>query len=171
MKIVKSKLPSDSLMNRYLPANFTDTYSCEVAVGNDITPDDIMISFWTNPPKWIESLFNLRNKMVKIVGLKGADQNKGESQRELIDCIKEGRSYGMFSVEGKSENETVLKLTDKHLDAYISAFVTEVGNKRKVSISTVVDIHNWLGYIYFYSICPFHKIVVKGMMRHIFKEG
>ncbi|WP_101688793.1 DUF2867 domain-containing protein [Dysgonomonas massiliensis] len=170
MKIKKSDLPVDSLMRKYLPANYYDVFSC--VTDEEISPDDLMIEFWTKPPKWVAFLFTLRNKIVKKIGLKGADSGDDQSQNELIECIRQGTSYSIFSVEGKSEYETVLKLSDRHLDAYVSAYIVKASEgKYCISISTVVDIHNWLGYVYFYPICPFHKLVVKGMMRHILTKA
>lgn len=166
MKIKKSDLPADSLMRKYLPANYYDVFSC--VTDEEISPDDLMIEFWTKPPKWVEFLLNLRDKVVKLVGLKSADPNKSKREKEFIDCIRKGGKYSVFSVEVKSENETIIKLSDKHLDAYMSAYVEVIEDEKNcISISSIVHIHNWLGYIYFYSICPFHKVVVKGAMRHI----
>jgi hypothetical protein len=48
----------------------------------------------------------------------------------------------------------------------MSVYLSDANNDRKsVASITVVNIHNRLGYIYFYSICPFHKIIVKTMLR------
>jgi len=167
MKIKKAEIPADSLTNNYLPANYTDVFSCEFNTEKKITPDDIQATFWTTRPKWVERLFKIRNSIVKIVGLKGDDPDPEIMKK----CIHDNEDYGLLSVMGKSENETVIRLSDKHLDAYMSVYLEDVGcNKQLVSVITVVDIHNWLGYIYFYSICPFHKIVVKSMLKQAIKE-
>lgn len=167
MKIKKSSIPSDSLTNNYLPASYVDVFSCQFAMNKAITADDLQVAFWTKHPAWVGRLFAIRNSVVKLVGLK---TDKGKSQ-QVEDCIREGRCSDNFCVKEKSENETVVKLSDKHLDAYMSVHLKELEqNEKLVNVITVVDIHNRLGYIYFYIICPFHKLVVKGMLKHIVKD-
>ncbi len=162
MKVKKIEIPEDSLVNSFLPANYSDAFSCDFNTAKEITADDIQVAFWTKWPKWIERLFKIRNLIVRVVGLKGDRPNA-----EIIeDCIRNNKKLGDFFVVCKSENETVIKLSDKHLDAYMSVYLSDINDNRKSLASiTVVDIHNRLGYLYFYSICPFHKIVVKGMLK------
>ena len=67
-----------------------------------------------------------------------------------------------MTVVAKTANETVVSLDDKHLKAYLSVYVED----RNVSLSTLVQYYNKLGVAYFTLIRPFHKIVVKNMLRH-----
>lgn len=167
MKINESKLPSDSLVNRYLPVNYTDAFLCTVEIEKQMTADDLQIAFWTDSPKWIQKLFKLRNNIVKLVGLK---TDKSDSEF-VSNCIRNSKCDDTFIVSDKSENETVIKLSDKHLDAYMSIYIKDLeGKKKEIIVITVVDIHNWLGYVYFYSICPFHKLVVKSMLKHVLRN-
>lgn len=167
MKIRSCSIPTGSYTHNYLPANYYDSYFCQVSSEHQISPVEIMIAFWTKPPRWVDRLFNLRNTLVKFVGLKGAQPDQGQ----LADSIRDGSTYNMFSVAYKSEQEVVLKLTDSHLDAYISVYVQPLGdNQYRIDVVTVVHIHNWLGYVYFYPISPFHKLVVKGMIKHIVRN-
>lgn len=167
MKVKQIEIPKDSLVNTFLPTNYSDAFSCDFNTTKEITADDIQVAFWTNRPKWIERLFRIRNLIVKVVGLKGDRPNA-----EIIeDSIRNNKKLGDFFVVCKSKNETVVKLSDKHLDAYMSIYMSDIqGEQRSVASITVVDIHNWLGYIYFYSICPFHKFVVKGMLKEVMKN-
>lgn len=167
MKIKECKLPSDSLVDKYLPANYTDAFLCTVEIEKQMNADDLQIAFWTDSPKWIQSLFKLRNNIVKLVGLK---TDKADSEF-VSNCIRNGKCDETFMISEKSENETVVKLSDKHLDAYMSIYIKDLERKKKeITVITVVNIHNWLWYVYFYSICPFHKLVVKGMLRNILKR-
>lgn len=164
MKVRKTDIPKDSLVNSFLPANYSDAFSCNFNTTKEITADDIQVMLWTDWPKWVERLFKIRNSIVKMVGLKG---DRPDAQI-IEDCIRNNNKLRDFFVVCKSENETVIKLSDKHLDAYMSIYLSDTSSKQKTVTSiTVVDIHNWLGYIYFYSICPFHKIVVKGMLNEV----
>jgi len=160
MKISKGKIPSQSLVNNYLPVNYSDVYVSTVTnLKDDITPDDIMVSFWTTMPKWVDNLFKLRNTLVKPFGLKTDDSSK---LADLERCVRTGSESGLVSVVDKSPDETILKLTDKHLSAYISVYIED---RKNIYVTTLVNFHKKLGYIYFYTIYPFHHMVVKSLMK------
>jgi len=73
--------------------------------------------------------------------------------------------------EGKSDHETVISLNDKHLKAYFSVYVERLpDSEQAISFSTVVKFHNALGSVYFYLISPFHALVVKSLIREVFKK-
>ena len=161
-KIEKNVILSDSLIGNYLPADYSDVYACEFNSEKEIVPDDIMVCFWTDFPAWIKALFKLRNFMVKFVGLKGSE---GYNLKEFEKCIRTGEPYSFASVPAKSENETVLLLTDKHLNAYISVHVESRKEYKMVSTVTLVHFKNKLGHIYFFVIRPFHGLIVKSMLK------
>ena len=71
MKVRNSSIPPDSLVNKYLPAKYSDSCECEIISDKEITADDIQISLWTDMPDWVNHLFKLRNLLVKPFGLKG----------------------------------------------------------------------------------------------------
>jgi hypothetical protein len=180
MKIAKSNIPADSLVQRYLPADYTDAYAGEVEVGADgggdagdggsggdareISPDDIMVAFWkvTGKADWISALFRLRDFLVRFVGLKGAE---GMNFSEFEAAIRNGGSYSFMSIPAKNPRETVMLLSDKHLDAYLSIHVAGEGTIRRVSAITAVHFKNRLGHIYFFVIRPFHALIVKALLR------
>lgn len=166
MKIIQTPIPDDSMIRNYFPADYSDSFQCTFESDKDITPDDLLVAFWTKSPEWIGALFKIRNNLVKLVGLKG---DKTDSQ-EIEDCIRNNIDTDLFKVVLKSENETIIRLSDKHLDAYLSAHIKNSGKEKTVSLITTVQMHNLLGHIYFYSICPFHKIVVKGMIKHTINQ-
>lgn len=168
MKVKKTGIPPGSMLHKYLPVNYFDAFRCEFETDKEITPDDLIIAFWTIKPKWLEYLFKVRNLMVRPFGLVNDTDAREE---KLIRCIKEGEDSGFTSIAGKSDNETILLLSDKHLDAYLSIYLEDMGgNKKKATITTLVRFHYWLGYAYFYAICPFHHVVVRGMMKAVVKQ-
>ncbi len=163
MKVKKTNIPSGSALDKYQPANYTDAFEYEFVSDKPLTPDDIQIAFWTVMPEWVNKLFKLRNTLVKPFGLKTDNQRRDAI---LKDCIVTGSSYEMISIPDKSEEETILKLSDKHLDAYISVYLEDMGTDRKrVTATTLVHFHNTLGYAYFYAICPFHHLIVRSMLK------
>lgn len=166
MEVVRTDIPEKSLVKNYLPADYTDSFTCTTRSVKGILPDDIMVGFWTNSPDWITALFKLRNFLVKFVGLKGDNENDLE---KFESCIRNGKSHGIASVPAKNETETVLFLTDKHLDAYMSVYIEKKDNYTEISLATLVLFKNKLGRIYFFFIKPFHNIVVKSMLKRSIK--
>ena len=162
MKVKKSTIPAGSLIEKYLPVDYSDVYACEVDSEKEIIPDDIMLYFWTDFPGWVNVLFKLRNFMVKFAGLKSSE---GGNLEEFEKCIRTGGTYRFVSVPMKSDNETILLLTDKHLDAYISVYVKSVEEHKTISAITLVNFNNRLGRFYFFIIRPFHGAVVKSMLK------
>ena len=162
MKISKTTMPSGSLMENYLPADYSDVFACVTDTQKEIIPDDIMVNFWTDFPQWINALFKLRNFLVKFVGLKSAES---DSVKELEKCIRTGEAYDFVSVPAKNSNETVLLLSDSHLDAYLSVRVENGKEDKTISAITLVHYKNLLGRAYFFIIRPFHGLIVKSLLK------
>ena len=140
----KTIIPSDSLVERFLPADYTDTYYREVVTDKPLSPDEIMIGLWNSTRQiwWMAALFRLRNFLVRFVGLKGEE---GFDVGAFEKAIREGGSYGFTSVPAKNSHETVMMLTDKHLDAWLSVYVAEDGAQKRVFVITVVKFKQRLG--------------------------
>ncbi|MDL2211018.1 DUF2867 domain-containing protein [Bacteroides sp. OttesenSCG-928-M17] len=120
------------------------------------------MSFFTDLPGWIKVLLRLRNFLVRFVSLEGSKQDT----EKLKDCIRTGSKSGFISVPDKNNHETLLLLEDKHLGAYLSAHIVNGdNNKKNVSIITVVHFYKRLGNVYFAIIKPFHKVVVKSLLK------
>ncbi|MCL2329502.1 MAG: DUF2867 domain-containing protein [Bacteroidetes bacterium] len=164
MKVNKSTIPSGSLTKNYLPTDYSDVYACVTDSGKEMSPDDIMVSFWTDFPRWINTLFKLRNFLVKLVGLKGAEN---DNVKELEECIRTGKTYDFVSVPAKSANETVLLLSDRHLDAYLSVYIEH----QTISVITLVKFKNKLGRAYFFVIRPFHGLIAKSLLKRAVKRN
>ncbi|MFV0417301.1 MAG: DUF2867 domain-containing protein [Dysgonomonas sp.] len=168
MNVRKGNIPQNSLVNKDLAVDYSDVYFCTVLGGLNITPDDIQVAFWTDSPKWVDNLFKLRNWIVKPFGLQ---QGEGKNAQKFEECIRTGGKLSFVSVPDKSPNETILCLTDKHLTAYLSVYIEDMeDDKRTIYLATLVNFHNMLGYIYFYTIYPFHHIVVKKILERTIKK-
>lgn len=168
MKTYKTDIPSDSLTRQYLPADYIDAFACDATGAKPLSAEDIMVCFWTVMPGWVNALFRLRNVLVRPFGLKG-DESK-ERTAELENIIRNGGSTGLASVADKSGSETVLKLSDNHLDAYMSVQTSQINNKQTVTAITLVYYHNRLGRVYFFFIRPFHGVIVKSMLKCAIKR-
>jgi len=157
MKTEKCSLPADSNLREYLPVDYTDSFSVVSDEELTASSEDMMVSFWTDMPGWVNALFAVRNAAVRLVGLRG---DKGSLQK-LENCIRNGGTDRLVTVV-KHEGEDVMIMKDKHLDAYISV---KIYYKRKVYINTLVKYHNNLGRVYFLVIRPFHGIIVRQMLK------
>ncbi len=162
MKTRKSQIPPGTLAGNFLPADYSDCYVCEVNTGRKIAPDDVMVLFWRDMPPWAGALLRLRNFLVQFVGLRGAE---GIDQEALEAVVRQGGAHGITSVPAKNENETVMLLTDKHLDAWLSILVESAERGVRVYAITVVKFKQRLGRIYFFVIRPFHVVIVKNMLE------
>lgn len=158
----KKGIPDDSLACGYLPVNYYDVIDYTIDNADNITADSIQIAIWTVMPVWVENLFKLRNLLVRPFGLKSG----GKDRKELRQCIETGGSTDMVTELGKTPNETLIRLDDRHLQAYLSIYIQNIdAGKRCIKAITLVKFRSWLGYVYFYAIMPFHKIVVKRMLK------
>ncbi|MDF2516924.1 MAG: hypothetical protein K0R59_2220 [Sphingobacterium sp.] len=163
LKISKVSINKESLVNKYLPANYADAFECIAPISDKVTPDDLQVAFWESEKSWIKTLFKFRNILVKPFGLK---TSRNESVGSIAACIEKGTEHHIASVSDRSLNETILLLNDKHLKAYISISIAESENYlKKVTVCTIVHFHNWFGYLYFNSIDLFHSLVVRSMLK------
>lgn len=168
MKVKKSSFPTGSLAENYLPADYTDSFECKVKGNPAIVADDVMVNIWTDFPWWVNLLFRLRNFLVKFVGLKGDED--GNSQK-LEHCIRIGGEMGLVSVPAKKENETLLMLTDKHLDAYISVHIETHQEYKLIRAITLVHFKNKLGTVYFFFVKPFHKLIILSVLSRAVRRS
>ena len=77
----EAKIHNSSLINNYLPADYLDSFSKEVVVNKNITPDAFFDMAFNRFPAWIDWLLKLRNKIVKPLGL-------DTTSRFPILCVK-----------------------------------------------------------------------------------
>jgi uncharacterized protein DUF2867 len=112
---------------------------------------------FARPPRWIEALIDLRNMMVAPFGLKTS--GKGEPAS--------GGMIGIFPVIDETPERLVAGFNDRHLDFRVVVDVTAGGNSRQVTTTTLVLTHNRLGRCYLAIILPFHRLIVRAMMRQV----
>ncbi|MGJ4969016.1 DUF2867 domain-containing protein [Bradyrhizobium sp. HKCCYLRH1073] len=108
-------------------------------------------------PWWMAALLKLRNLLVRPFGLKTSGADPG-NPRPLI---------GMFPVVDETPQRIVLGFDDKHLDFRVLVDVVSHRATMQVTASTLVQTHNALGRVYLAVIKPFHRLVVKAMLRQV----
>ncbi|MDR1681458.1 MAG: DUF2867 domain-containing protein [Prevotellaceae bacterium] len=170
MKLIKSSLPENAQTGHFLPAGYVEAYAVIVPECSRLTPDNILVAMWTDFPKWLRMLFTLRDWLVKPFGLKAGSGGKNAGQK-LEAAIRAGNPLGLMTVPAKTADETVIRLTDKHLTAELSVHSEKrTDGQRKISIITLVHFHSAAGKMYFFVIRPFHKIIVKTATKRSLKR-
>ena len=108
-------------------------------------------------PRWIATLISLRNFLMRPFGLKTSGANAA-TPREMI---------GIFPVLSETPDRLVAGFDDKHLDFRVVVDVANSGAERNVTATTLVLTHNRLGRTYLAVILPFHRLVVRTLLRQV----
>ena len=137
-------------------ADFVDAY----AIGIGSRPLDARsaaVQMIEHGPSWIGTLMRVRNLVVAPFGLK----------RPASDRPDRGDSIGIFPVLGETPQRIVAGFDDHHLDFRVVIDVEGDPAPRRVVASTLVRTNNRLGRIYLATIMPFHRLVVRAMLRQL----
>lgn len=148
----KAKIYKSVLIDKYLPADYLDSFSKEVVTQENITPDAFLDMAFNRFPVWIDWLLKLRNKFVKPLGL--------DTTSRFSDSVCE-----------RSMNEIIWGMPDKHLNFHVSMWCGEYEDgKQELQITTVVKYNNLFGKLYFFVIKPFHGIIIPSILNGIDKR-
>lgn len=79
--------------------------------------------------------------------------------------FKPGNKIGFFNIYDKNEYEIIMGEDDRHLNFRVSLFKETKVDDNKFTITTVVKFNNNFGRLYFIPVKPFHKLIVKSMMK------
>ncbi|WP_315722964.1 MULTISPECIES: DUF2867 domain-containing protein [unclassified Bradyrhizobium] len=152
-----SEITPDVDRDRWLAgADFADAFRITVdgAVLDARTAAERMLG---HAPWWMAALLKLRNGLVRPFGLKTSG----------ADARRPGPMIGMFPVIDETPAQLVLGFDDKHLDFRVLVDVVPLNSTSQVTATTLVQTHNALGRVYLAVITPFHRLVVKAMLRQI----
>ena len=108
-------------------------------------------------PRWIEALLALRNYLVTPFGLKTSAVNEARAS----DII------GILPIISQSPDRLVAGFDDHHLDFRVVVDVASSGHGQRVTATTLVRTHNRLGRTYLAIILPFHRLVVRALLRQV----
>jgi len=139
-------------------ADYSDTYR---VVYDGVSNVDVLLSKIFSVPRWILSLLKFRDKVVGVFGLKTRTDNFYK------DYYPVGSKAVFFDVIARNENEIVMAEDDKHLNFRTSVLTECDGNKTTIYQSTIVHYNNIWGRLYFLPVKPFHKMIMKSMLRNM----
>lgn len=137
-------------------AQFADAYRIEV---NDraLSARQAAERMIAQQPRWAEVLLTLRNILVAPFGLKTSGAST-TAPREMV---------GIFPIVSERPDRLVAGFNDKHLDFRIVVDVATSGATQNVTATTLVLTHNWLGRTYLVIILPFHRLIVRTLLRQV----
>ncbi len=139
------------LIDNYSPYDYRDTFSVEADLSNGLDVQTIFERIFCDFPKPVRWLMDLRNAIVKPLGISG-----GGSFRDLV--------------VNRNDEEIILCKDDRHLCFWVGIYCAKPGGEcQEVSVTTVVRTHNKLGKIYFIGIYVFHRLLVRSMLRRAVK--
>lgn len=172
--VIRSKLPHTSLLNTGCATpGYADSFQCFIIdPKNTITPTDVGKAFFTSSPKWVGSIFKLRNGIASLLGLKVPAKLDKQAALNNFNC-EPGEQLGLFKVFGKTGEEIILGEDDRHLNFRVSLFLQQDADdaqKKHLTVSTTVTFNNLLGRLYFLPVKPFHTFIVPAMMKSMVKE-
>lgn len=141
--------PVDPAFIASLPGcDFADAFSVTVP-RRDLDARVLSADFFSTPPAWAGALMDLRNAIMGRLGYKAPKVRKG------------------FPVLHESADEVVSGLDDGHLNFRALMRIEPDGNGSRITLTTAVATHNALGRIYLALIMPFHKLIVRSMVKQM----
>ena len=99
----------------------------------------------------------LRNFLVAPFGLKTSAPNETGAS----DII------GIFPIVSQTPDRLVAGFNDKHLDFRVVVDIAASERGQRVTATTLVLTHNLLGRTYLAIILPFHRLVVRALLRQV----
>jgi len=144
-------------LNGFLPgAQFADAFSTTTTAKN-MTAREAAERMIGRSPWWVETLMRLRDFVVAPLGLKTATVARNADVEKI----------GFFPVLSEASERMVLGFNDSHLDFRVVVDAAPMNNGQRVTATTIVLMHNWIGRTYITIIKPFHRMVVRSMLKQL----
>nr|WP_319397667.1 DUF2867 domain-containing protein [uncultured Carboxylicivirga sp.] len=149
-------------LNELLPKiDFCDTFA---TTNHENSMQQIAHLVFNTTPGWVKILFSIRNKIVGVFGLKTKMPDDYNEEYKVGGYVK------FFKIYSISDNEVVLGANDSHLN-FRAVITNNHSNEFNIKVTTLVEFNNTTGKIYMGVIKPFHRQVVKRMVKNAFKEA
>lgn len=117
-------------------------------------------------PWWVNLLMGIRNAVVKVFGLKTGDI-EDTSINSHYDI---GSRAVYFTVIDRNDNEIVMSENDRHLNFRTSVLIERSGVNSSIYLTTMVKFNNIWGRLYFILVKPFHRIIIKSLLKRLNHE-
>jgi hypothetical protein len=137
-------------------AQFADAFRIGVG-GRHLDARRAAEKMMARSPRWVEALLDLRNMVVAPFGLKTSGAGEPAS----------GGMIGIFPVISETPERLIAGFDDRHLDFRVVVDVATAGACQQVTATTLVRTHNLLGRFYLAIILPFHRLVVRSLLKQV----
>ena len=140
--------------------DFLDSFMVRTSLPGDV---DKFTTEVFRTPRWVDFLMNLRNKIVGVLGFASAEDKVGEEAA----YYPVGSKAVYFTVIARNENEIVISEEDKHLNFRASVLLERENGISKIYVTTLVHYNNGWGRVYFFFIKPFHKLIIRSLLKKL----
>lgn len=162
--VTKRRIPAASLLHAVgANAYFADSFASALH-DRSLTPAEISLRVSRATPAWAEALMSLRNRVVRLFGLKAVGGLSNVGSKPAAEYAI-GDRMGIFSIYAQTPDELVMGIDDRHLDVRVSILKGPDNDPSKYVVSTVVVVHNLLGRIYMLPVGRIHPLIVRALMR------
>lgn len=161
--------PKKSRVESLLPgAYFHDAWAIAPAEPNlDALGQFLRVARRT--PRWIDTLMNVRNRVVGYVGLKNLGGLSQINPDKASSKYVVGERVGIFTLISKTEDEVLFGDDDNHLKVVVSVHKCAGASSKEsvVTVTTVVHVKNWLGRLYMVPVAPAHRVIARAMVKTV----
>ncbi len=160
-----NNIPEYSIISKdFTGFQYCDSFSTVTQTNNSL--DKITTDLFQTP-KWADSLMTIRNAAVRLVGLT-AGGNKKDTY--VSDYYPIGSRAVYFTVIDRNENEILMAEKDKHLNFRVSVMINRQDDHVTIYLTTLVKYNNFLGWLYFFPVKPFHRLIIRSLFRRLSKN-
>ena len=168
-RAILAYVPPESAINARLPgAYFRDCYAISVPSSTRTALGYLLTALSRTPP-WVDFLMTLRNKIVKVVGMKDL------GRLSEIDLLKPDSAYisgdrvGIFTLISNSPNEVLLGVHEKYFDVVLSVYKYSPyqDGQQTVAQTTVVHVNSLIGRLYMLPVTPMHRLIAQAVLSRI----
>jgi len=170
MSLQKIPVPAASVLAASLhDADFADCYLLpDPQPARSVFQSYLELSALT--PGWMNALMAMRNRVVRLVGLKHLGSLPPQDGGKPAGAYRLGERVGIFTLEQLHADEVVVGDNDKHLHVRLSLLrQRQPDGSTRLALSTVVHEHNRLGRIYMWVVGPAHSLIVPLMLKQVMR--
>ncbi|UGV24233.1 DUF2867 domain-containing protein [Rhodopseudomonas boonkerdii] len=136
-------------------AQFADAFC--ITTATTLSAREAAERMLSRSPWWVDALMKLRDAIVTPLGLKTAKSARNEKVEKV----------GFFPLLSETPQRLVAGFNDSHLDFRVVIDVASLEAGQRVTATTIVLTHNWIGRTYLTIITPFHRMVVRSMLKQV----
>jgi hypothetical protein len=150
---IKPDVDRDSVLTG---AQFADAFRITVPE-SELNARSAAERIFSQSPRWVKALLDLRNKIVAPFGLKTS----------AVREARAGGMVGMFPVLSETPQRLIAGFNDDHLDFRVIVDVAPADCGQEVTATTLVRTHNRFGRAYLSAIMPFHRMIAKTLLGQV----